>query len=77
AHTGPGVPNWLDPAGHTEGMMHFRAVWCSSAPQASAEVVAVAELRSHLPGDHPVATPADRAEASSERRRLAQQRFSR
>lgn len=69
--------DWLDPGGHTEGMLHLRAVWSREAPAASAELVPLAELRGRLPGDHPVVSPAERAEALRQRRRAAQRRFSR
>lgn len=73
----PGVPNWLDTGGHAEGMLHFRAVWCTSSPAASAEVVPLDEIRTRLPADHPVTTPAQRADALRARRRDAQRRFCR
>ena len=71
----PGTPNWLDPGGHRAGMMHFRAVGCTSEPDAMAAVVALADLRASLPADHPVVGTAERAEAIALRRRLGQHRF--
>jgi len=75
ARFGPAVPNWLDPGGHRTGMMHFQPVGCTSTPDASAEVVALADLRAVLPADHPVVGPAERAAAVGLRRRLGQHRF--
>ncbi len=73
--TDPRVPNWLDTAGHAEGMMHLRAVWCEAAPTVNTQVVTNANLRDHLPSNHPIVTPSLRAEALRERRRFAQQKF--
>jgi len=74
-HVDPGVPNWLDVAGHPRGTMFMR--WNKpaggDAPKAVAYVVPLAELRAHLPADHPVVSPAERA-TTLERRRQAYNR---
>ena len=49
AHEDPGVPNWLDPSGHTEGMIGRRWMFAASAPQIECTLVDQADLGSHLP----------------------------
>jgi hypothetical protein len=44
AHADPGVPNWVDTAGHSRGTMGLRWVKASSHPQPRARVVKVSEL---------------------------------
>jgi hypothetical protein len=58
----PGVPNWLDPAGYTEGGIYGRWYECSSEPTPTITRVKLADLRAHLPADTPVVTPEQRAE---------------
>lgn len=62
ALTDPGVPNWLDPAGYTEGGIYGRWYDCDSEPVPTISRVKLAELRDHLPSDTPVVTPEERAE---------------
>ncbi|MGG2005418.1 hypothetical protein [Novosphingobium resinovorum] len=69
ALTDPGVPNWLDPAGYNEGGIYGRWYDCDSEPVPTITRVRLAELRSHLPEDTPVVTPAERSEEI--RRRVA------
>ncbi|RJF90606.1 DUF1214 domain-containing protein [Sphingomonas cavernae] len=70
----PGVPNWLDPAGYTEGGIYGRWFDCSSAPLPVLKRVKLAELRDHLPPDTPVVTPEERAEELRRRVRAGQRR---
>jgi hypothetical protein len=70
----PGVPNWLDPAGYTEGTVYGRWYECDSGPTPIIKRVPVAELRKHLPPDTPVVTPEERAEELRVRVRAAQRR---
>ncbi|BBF71472.1 hypothetical protein [Sphingomonas bisphenolicum] len=70
----PGVPNWLDPAGRDEGSLMLRWTGASSGPEPTLRIVPAAELRSHLPGDTPLVTPAQRDETIRRRRRGAQWR---
>ncbi|MFN8544433.1 MAG: DUF1214 domain-containing protein [Candidatus Binatia bacterium] len=44
AHADPGVPNWLDTAGHTHGTMGLRWVKADRHPQPETRVVKVAAL---------------------------------
>lgn len=70
----PGVPNWLDPAGYTEGGIYGRWFDCDSAPVPVIHRVKLAQLRDHLPPDTPVVTPAERAEQLRLRVRACQRR---
>lgn len=70
----PGVPNWLDPAGYTEGGIYGRWFDCDTAPTPSIERVKLSQLRQHLPADTPVVTPAERAEQLRRRVRACQRR---
>ena len=72
--TDPGVPNWLDPAGYTEGGIYGRWYDCSSEPVPTIKRVKLAELRDHLPADTPVITPEQRADELARRVRACQRR---
>ena len=75
AHSDPGVPNWLDVAGHPQGTIFMR--WNRppglDAERPNAYVVKLAELRAHLPAGHPTVTAEERA-ATLVRRRQAYNR---
>jgi hypothetical protein len=45
AHQDPGVPNWIDTAGHDHGIMGLRWVRADASPLPSCRVVNVAEIR--------------------------------
>ncbi len=64
----PGVPNWLDPAGHTTGALQGRWTDCSSTPIPTITKVPFADVRSALPADTPRVTPAEREATIRERR---------
>jgi hypothetical protein len=70
----PGVPNWLDPAGFTEGGIYGRWYDCDSDPLPTIKRVKLAELRDHLPPDTPTVTPEQRAEELRQRVRACQRR---
>ncbi|MBU6207313.1 MAG: hypothetical protein KGQ42_06465 [Alphaproteobacteria bacterium] len=74
ALTDPGVPNWLDPAGYTEGGIYGRWYDCSSEPVPTITRVKLAELRNHLPADTPIVTPEQRREELARRVRACQRR---
>ena len=72
----PGVPNWLDPVGHREGVIIYRyqlARGSNAIP--TARVVPLAELRQVLPPDTPQVTPAQREAEIAIRRRHAAVRW--
>lgn len=72
--TDPGVPNWLDPAGYTEGGIYGRWFDCDSSPTPTMKRVKLDVLRDHLPADTPVVTPEERAEELRRRVRACQRR---
>jgi hypothetical protein len=70
----PGVPNWLDPAGFTEGTIYGRWYDCDSHPTPTISRVKFAEIRKHLPADTPTVSAEERAEELRTRVRAAQRR---
>ena len=68
------MPNWLDPAGYTEGGIYGRWYDCDSEPLPTLKRVKLTELRDHLPTDTPVVTPEERAEELRVRVRACQRR---
>ena len=46
AHEDPGLPNWIDTAGHLHGTMCFRWIKADAHPQPTTRVVKLRELRS-------------------------------
>ena len=70
----PGVPNWLDPAGYTEGGIYGRWYDCDSQPVPTVKRVRRTELRDQLPADTPAVTPEERAEELRVRVRACQRR---
>jgi hypothetical protein len=70
----PGVPNWLDPGGWSEGSVMLRWTNASSGPEPSLRLVPSAELRAALPADTPLVRPAERQDTLRKRRRGVQLR---
>ncbi|SDD69837.1 Protein of unknown function [Sphingomonas sp. YR710] len=70
----PGVPNWLDPAGFTEGTIYGRWYDCDSHPTPTITRVKFADVRKHLPADTPDVSEDERAEELRTRVRAAQRR---
>jgi hypothetical protein len=71
----PGVANWLDTAGHSNGAMLLRCVRTESAPVPRTRVVKVDEVRSALPSETTMTTPQERARVIAARRRAVHDRF--
>jgi hypothetical protein len=71
----PGTPNWLDAHGRPRGLLVYRWVWARDNPVPTAAVVPLADVRAHLPADHPVIDTAARRRALSRRREAAWNRF--
>ena len=69
----PGVPNWLDPVGHTAGTICGRVLYPVEPPVTTMRTVPLAELRRHLPAGTPEVTVQQRSE-SLRRRMLAVRR---
>lgn len=67
--TDPGVANWLDPCGRTEGtlvMRNYRSAAATTVPEL--RVVQLADLAKHLHPDTPAFTAEQRSEALARRR---------
>jgi hypothetical protein len=73
----PGVPNWLDPAGHCEGSMIYRWNLADAMPIPQTRVVKLSELRAVLPPDTPRVSAEERARTIESRRQGVRRRFSR
>jgi hypothetical protein len=56
----PGVPNWLDTAGYSNGTLIGRWLDCSTTPMPTLRRVPLADLRTYLPADTPAVSPAER-----------------
>jgi hypothetical protein len=69
SHEDPGVPNWLDPAGHSVGTIMGRYLLTDAAPQPTHHRVAFADLRAALPPDTPPISPQERSEILRRRQR--------
>jgi len=77
AHQDPGVANWLDTAGHTEGPIILRCVRTETAPVPVTRLVLFDRLADELPPDTRRVAPAERAAALDVRRRAVSRRFPR
>ena len=71
----PGVANWLDTAGFSNGAMILRCVRTTTAPTPRARVVAFDEIASALPADTSRIAAAERASIIERRRRAVHERF--
>ena len=56
AHEDPGLPNWLETAGHTSGTMCFRWIRAAKHPQPRTRLVKLSELRAFRDGARPGAS---------------------
>ena len=75
AHRDPGVPNWIDTEGRERGMLVYRWVWARSNPVPTSEVTKLADLRGHLPAEHPEVDESARRASLARRREAAWNRF--
>jgi hypothetical protein len=71
----PGVANWLDTAGHSNGPIILRCVRTVTAPTPSTRVVAFDDIRATLPSDTATVTTAERASVLAARRNAVLERF--
>lgn len=70
----PGVPNWLDPGGNSEGAIMLRWTEASSGPKPTLRPVELADLHTQLPFGTPVVSPEVRDGQLRARRRGVQMR---
>lgn len=75
AHEDPGVPNWLDTSGFTEGLMGRRWIFADSLPEVSCTLVPHNGLFKHLPKQVKRIDAAGRQEQLAARRRGIYNRF--
>jgi len=73
----PGVANWLDTAGYSNGAMILRCVRTETAPIPDARLVAFDDIASALPADTKRVTADERASVVERRRRAVHARFAR
>jgi hypothetical protein len=71
----PGVANWLDTAGHSNGAILLRCVRTESAPMPATRVVKFDAVMSALPDDTAITTASERAEVIAARKRAVHERF--
>jgi hypothetical protein len=71
----PGVANWLDTAGFSNGAMILRCVRTTTAPTPRARVVAFDEIAAALPADTTRISVDERASILERRRRAVHERF--
>jgi hypothetical protein len=71
----PGVANWLDTAGHSNGAIILRCVRTATAPTPSTRVVPFGDIRAQLPSDTATVTAEQRASILSARRSAVCERF--
>jgi len=77
AHRDPGIANWLDTTGATQGCITFRWNQATFQPVPTAELVSFDDLTVRLDDRWPKVTPVERAEVLRLRRRAALRRFRR
>jgi hypothetical protein len=73
AHRDPGVPNWLDPAGHTFGLLYMRCF--GQMPEAKFRVVPFNKLHDALPSETKRISRIERSEALRKRRFTLERRL--
>jgi hypothetical protein len=75
AHEDPGVPNWLDTAGHEKGTLIARFVMAEAAPVIRTRSVKLAALQDELPPETPRVSFAEREASLARRQRAVWRRF--
>ncbi|ORB09300.1 hypothetical protein BST30_00190 [Mycobacterium mantenii] len=73
----PGIANWLDTAGHSNGPIILRCVRTETAPTPTTRVVPFADIRAELPSDTAQINSDERASVLAARRRAVHERFGR
>ncbi len=77
AHDDPGVPNWLDTAGHSAGPVILRCVRTETAPVPTTRVIQLAEVYRALPPGTRRVTAEERRDTLAARRLAVSKRFCR
>ena len=75
SHQDPGVPNWLDPAGHSEGYITFRWIGADSCPIPQCQQIKADKLFASLPSDVKTIDNIERQQQLAARRRGVCNRF--
>ena len=75
AHSDPGVPNWLDAAGHCEGRLGLRWMQADGAPVPATRLVKLADLDRQIPANTRRITPDERREQLRRRKIGVDRRF--
>ena len=75
SHDDPGLPNWLDPSGHTEGYITYRWMLAQDCPVPRCLQVPRTALFEHLPAGVQRITPEARRAQLEARRSGVQKRF--
>ncbi|OBC02587.1 hypothetical protein A5782_18220 [Mycobacterium sp. 852002-40037_SCH5390672] len=73
----PGIANWLDTAGHSNGPIILRCVRTETAPTPTTRVVPFDDLRAELPSDTVQVSREERGSVLAARRRAVHERFGR
>jgi len=73
----PGVANWLDTAGHSNGAILLRCVRTETAPVPTVQLLKFDEILSALPAETKLTTASERAEVIKARRTAVHERFRR
>ena len=71
----PGVANWLDTAGYSNGPIILRCVRTKTAPTPSTRVVPFGDIDAELPSDTTRISPEERKSILAARRRAVRERF--
>jgi hypothetical protein len=77
AHEDPGLANWLDPGGETQGTLFVRYLYPDSVRTPELRRVKLHELADALPAGEPLTTPEQRLVTLAARRRAAWRRYRR
>ncbi|MEB4211655.1 DUF1214 domain-containing protein [Mycobacterium sp. 94-17] len=73
----PGVANWLDTAGHSNGPIILRCVRTETAPTPTTRLVPFGDIHAELPSGTTQVSGAERASVLAARRRAVHERFGR
>jgi hypothetical protein len=71
----PGIANWLDTAGYSNGPIILRCVRTETAPTPTTRVVPFDDIHAELPSDTTTVTPEERTSILAARRRAVRERF--